>query len=162
MDKSVTPRQPVANKYHEHLDSCQQCRDHPLRLCSKGWVILQAESAGLYTKALEMLPGLSADTFKTKVKHEIPPAWGIVCNHKGGKHCSAGAKCWIAKVTGAMERFQFLVKHRKTRRLVRLFLDPKLTRNYRAVWVPLHLRNKMATFDDQNYARGLAKQIENR
>lgn len=34
------------NPYHDHLDACEQCRNHPFALCSDGERILRAFVAG--------------------------------------------------------------------------------------------------------------------
>jgi len=33
----------MSKNFHEHLDKCRQCRDHPFDLCPAGTVILQME-----------------------------------------------------------------------------------------------------------------------
>lgn len=39
-------QRPLENKFHDHLDSCVQCRDRPFELCPKGACLL-AETATL-------------------------------------------------------------------------------------------------------------------
>lgn len=34
------------NKFHEHLDECEQCRENPLALCSTGAQLLDVECFG--------------------------------------------------------------------------------------------------------------------
>lgn len=43
-DKPVysAPREaPVVKRFHDHLDGCVQCREHPMELCKKGFELLK-------------------------------------------------------------------------------------------------------------------------
>jgi hypothetical protein len=34
------------SEFHEHIDSCEQCRNHPFELCSAGLILLNAAAKG--------------------------------------------------------------------------------------------------------------------
>ena len=35
----------MTNKFHEHLDMCEQCREHPFSLCTEGAKLLLEQFA---------------------------------------------------------------------------------------------------------------------
>jgi hypothetical protein len=42
MTATVEQELPPIDKFHAHLDECEQCRSNPFRLCPKGEQLLQA------------------------------------------------------------------------------------------------------------------------
>jgi len=43
------------NKFHDHLDECEQCRNHPFDLCEKGYQIMQIE---IIDSQIEVMEGI--------------------------------------------------------------------------------------------------------
>jgi hypothetical protein len=44
MSQPKQPKGPWPSKFHDHLDVCKQCREHPFGLCPIGAAALQQEA----------------------------------------------------------------------------------------------------------------------
>lgn len=82
---------------------------------------------------------MTAETPNTTPPEPLPDRWGVVANYDGDSYVSAGALCWLASVNGGAERYEFVVQSRGGR-LIRRYMERDRLSNWRAKFVPPHLR----------------------
>jgi hypothetical protein len=50
------------NLFHQHLDVCQQCREHPMETCAEGWALLKRIVASPLPRPTKYAPDVAPVT----------------------------------------------------------------------------------------------------
>ncbi len=61
--------EPLQNEFHDHLDICKQCREHPMDLCMVGAVLLRKEA----TKCTEDMERMFPQFAEPEARREAGP-----------------------------------------------------------------------------------------
>ena len=91
-----TDLHPEHQKFHDHLDECERCRERPFDLCTKGTVLFHAATHAVMGTMPKMTTPFEAD-FKAGVdwaqqyqgKPWDPFADDCVCGHSKADHTRA-------------------------------------------------------------------------
>lgn len=89
-----TERPPAAraNAYHDHLDLCAQCREHPFGLCAIGAAALEREALG--PRVATAAPGAQ--------RADCPDACGEQCPRHGARNAKLARRAARARTAGLL------------------------------------------------------------
>lgn len=99
----------MSNEFHNHLDSCQQCREHPFNLCPEGARILKETWGKCISELAPQLAPFVGSKENEKVEHYYCVGCGkIVCRSDPGPlaiSCLCGAQSPIlVDQAGSLQR----------------------------------------------------------
>lgn len=89
----------------------------------------------------------------------LPPLFGIVANVKSDRVLRTGAKVWIHRCNGDAE-CPVVSGLNKSGRYLTKYTHYKRLKNFRAAWVPAHMRNRVAwAWPEKERAADLAQKL---